>query len=155
MVDGSEMGAGITAAPSQRIELKGLFAQILGVWYPKGYVVAAIGPAGGQEAVEALLAAGFGSNATHLRDSARVCQDSAAIYEQRTPLQRAGAAFSRAVTDEELMAQEYVEEAKAGASLIAVLASEPPLADEAREILVAHGARRVQFYGDTTITDLR
>jgi hypothetical protein len=111
---------------------------------------AAEGPA----AAEALLSAGFGSNAVHLHDSARVCQTGAAIYEQRTPLQRAGAAFSGAVTDEGLMAQEYFNEAKAGASLIAVLASEPPLADEARQILASHGARRMRFYGDRTITAL-
>jgi hypothetical protein len=154
MADQHEKVAKTSTPPSQRIELSGLFAQMLGVWYPKDYVVAAIDAADGPAAVEALLAAGFGSNAAHLHNSARVCQIGAAIYEQRTPMQRAGAAFSRAVTDEGLMAQEYFEEAKAGASLIAVRASEPPLADEARRILAAHGARRMRFYGDRTITDL-
>lgn len=144
----------MSTTPSQKIELNGLFAQMLGVWYPKDYIVAAIDATEGPAAVEALLSAGFGRNAVHLHDSARVCQTGAAIYEQRTPLERAGAAFSRAVTDEGLMAQEYFDEAKAGASLIAVHASEPPLADEARQILASHGARRMRFYGDKTITDL-
>jgi hypothetical protein len=153
MADGSGSGVGTTTTPSQRIELNGLFAQMLGVWYPKDYIVASIDAAEGPAAVKALLEAGFGSNAVHLHDSARVCQNLAAIYGQRTPLQRAGAALGRAVTDEGLMAQEYFEDAKAGASLIAVRASEPPLAAEARQILVAHGARRMRFYGDRTITD--
>ena len=154
MADGSGRGVETTTAPSQKIELNGLFAQMLGVWYPKDYIVASIGAAEGPAAVKALLEAGFGSNAVHLHDSARVCQNLAAIYEQRTPLQRAGAKLGRAVTDEGFMAQEYFEDAKAGASLIAVRASEPPLAEEARQILAAHGARRMRFYGDKTVTDL-
>jgi hypothetical protein len=52
------------------------------------------------------------------------------------------------------MSQEYFEEAEAGASLIAVLAPEPRLVAEARQTLASHGARRMRFYGDLTITDL-
>ena len=70
------------------------------------------------------------------------------------PLQRAGAAVSRALTDEGLMSQDYFEEAEAGASLVAVLAPEPRLVTEAGRILASHGARRIRFYGDLTITDL-
>lgn len=154
MADGSGSGVETSTAPAQRIELNGLFAQMLGVWYPKDYIVASMDAAEGSAAVKALLEAGFGSNAVHLHGSARVCQNLAAIYEQRTPLQRAGATLGRAVTDEGIMAQEYFEDAKAGASLIAVRASEPRLAEEARQILAAHGARRMRFYGDRTITDL-
>ena len=146
--------AQMASSPPKRIELNGVFAQMLGVWYPKDYIVAAIDAAEGEAAVDDLLSAGFGSNSVHLHDSARVCQIGAAVYQQRTPLQHAGAAFSHAVTDEGLMAQEYFEEAKTGASLIAVRASEAPLADEARQILAAHGARRMRFYDDRTITDL-
>jgi hypothetical protein len=143
-----------STAASERIELKGLYAMMLGVWYPRNYIVAAIDPADGAAAVKALLSAGFGGNAVHLHDGARIGQIRAAIYEQRTPLQRAGADVSRALTDEGLMSQEYFEEAEAGASLIAVLAPEPRLVTEARRILAAHGARRMRFYGDLTITDL-
>ena len=143
-----------STAASERIELKGLFAMTLGVWYPKNYVLAAIDATDGAAAVEALLSAGFGSNSVHLEDSAGVCRIRAAIYEQRTPLQRAAASVSRALTDEGLMSQEYFEEAEAGASLIAVLAPEPRLVTEARRILASHGARRMRFYDDLTITDL-
>ena len=103
-----------TAAP-ERIELTGLFAMLLGVWYPKNYVLAAINATDGAAAVEALLSAEFGSNSVRLEDSAGVCRIRAAIYEQRTPLQRAAASVSRALTDEGLMSQEYFEEAEAGA----------------------------------------
>jgi hypothetical protein len=44
------------------------------------------------------------------------------------------------------MSQEYFEEAKAGASLIAVLAPDPRLVTEARQVLAARGARHMRFY---------
>jgi hypothetical protein len=141
-------------AVSGSIELNGVFAQMLGVWYPKDYIVAAIDAADGEKALAELLEAGFGRNAIHLHESALVCAIGASIYEQRTPIQRVGAAVSQAVTDEGLMSQEYIEAAKAGASLIAVRASEPRLVEEARRILGAHEARRMRFYGDRSVTDL-
>jgi hypothetical protein len=151
-----ESGQAANPSPpaSGKVELKGLFAQMLGVWYPKHYVLAAITPTDGAAAVEELLSAGFGSNSVHLEDAARVCGIRAAIYEQRTPLERAAASFSRALTDEGLFIQEYFEEADAGASLIAVLAPEPQLVTEAARILASHGAWRMKFYDDRTIADL-
>jgi hypothetical protein len=141
-------------AASERVELTGLFTQMLGVWYPRNYILAAIAPTEGAAAVKALLAAGFGSNSVRLESGARVGQIRAAIYEQRTPMQRAAASVSRALTDEGLMSQEYFEEAEAGASLIAVLAPEPRLVTEARQILAAHGARHIRYYDAECITDL-
>jgi hypothetical protein len=146
--------AATPTAASERVELKGLFAHMLGVWYPMHYILAAIGPTEGAAAVKALLAAGFGRNSVRLEDGAGVGQIRAAIYEQRTPLRRAANVVSRAVTDEGLMSQEYFEEAEAGASLIAVLAPEPRLVTEARQILAAHGARHMRFYDNKCITDL-
>jgi hypothetical protein len=127
---------------------------MLGVWYPRNYVVAAIDPSDGAAAVKALLSAGFGSNALHHEDGARVLQIREAITVQRTSLQRAAVSVSVALTDEGVMSQHYFDEAEAGASLIAVLAPEPRLVTEARQILASHGARRIRFYGDKTITDL-
>ena len=151
--DSGQATATFTTTP-EIIELKGLFAMMLGVWYPKNYILAAIDAADGSAAVKRLLSAGFGRNSVRLEDGARVEQIRAAIYEQRTPLERAGAAFARALTDEGLMSQEYFEAAEAGASLIAVLAPEPQLVTEARQILASHEARHMRFYGDTTITEL-
>jgi hypothetical protein len=96
----------------------------------------------------------FGSKSVRLEDGARVGQIRAAIYGQRTPLQRGAASVSRALTDEGSMRQEYFEEAEAGASLIAVLAPEPRLVTEARQILATHGARHMRFYDSKCITDL-
>lgn len=146
--------AATSTAVSERVELIGLFTMMLGVWYPLHYILAAIDPTEGATAVKGLLAAGFGSNSVRLDDGACVGQIRKAIYEQRTPMQRAGAAVSRTLTDEGLMSQEYFEEAEAGASLIAVLAPEPRLVTEARQILAGHGARHLRFYDDKYITDL-
>jgi hypothetical protein len=142
-----------TTAASERVELTGLFTMMLGVWYPRHYILAAIDPTEGAHAVKALHSAGFDSNSVRLEAGARVGQIRRAIYEQRTPMQRAGAAVSRTLTDEGLMSQEYFEEAEADASLIAVLAPEPRLVQEARQILAAHGARHMRFYDDKCITD--
>ncbi len=143
-----------TRAAPDRIELSGLFTMMLGVWYPTHYLLAAIDPAKGLAALEALQAAGFDGDSVRLDDGPRVGRIREAIYEQRTPLQRAAASVSRALTDEGLMSQEYFEEAEAGASLIAVLAPEPRLVTQARRILAAHGARRMRFYDSRCITDL-
>jgi hypothetical protein len=154
MTNESGQAAETSTAALESVELKGLFAMMLGIWYPMNYVLAAIDPTEGAAAVEELLSAGFGRNSVRLEDSARVAQIRAAITEQRTPLQRAAATVSRTLTDEGLMSQEYFQEAEAGASLIAVLSPEPRLLTEARQILASHGARHMRFYGDKTITDL-
>jgi hypothetical protein len=127
---------------------------MLGVWYPKNYIVAAIDSTAGAAAVKALLSVGFGSNSVRLEDSASACRIRTAIDEQRTPLQRAAATVSRTLSDEGFMSQQYFDEAEAGASLIAVLAPEPRLVTQARQILASHTARHMRFYGDKTITDL-
>ena len=139
---------------SEKVELKGLFTMMLGVWYPTNYVLAAIDPAEGAAAVKALFSAGFGSNSVHLVDSAHVGEIRATIKEQRTPLQRAAATVSRTLTDEGLVSQQYFDEAAVGASLIAVLAPETRLLTEARQILSSYHARYIRFYGHTTIAEL-
>ncbi len=153
MADGSGKAAPAAAQP-EKIELRGLFAQMLGVWYPKDYLISAIDAGKGQAAVEALRAAGFGDNAIHLHDGAKVSRNVETIYQQKTPLERVKTSIARAITDEGMMSQEYFDEAKAGASLLAVMAPDPRLMEQARGILASHGARRMRYYDDKTITDL-
>jgi hypothetical protein len=137
-----------------RIELKGLFAMMLGVWYPRNYVVAAIDPSREHATVASLLSAGFGANAIRHENGEKVLQIRATIKAQRTPLQRAAVTVSNAVTDEGLMSQQYFAAAELGYSLVAVLAPEPHLAAAAAHVLHAHEGRHVRFYGDKTIADL-
>ena len=135
-------------------ELNVVFARMLGVWYPKDYVVAALDAGAGQSAVEDLLAAGIGGDGIHLHDSSRVLGSVAAIHGRGTRLQRDGASFTGALSDEGLLRQEYLDEAAAGASLIAVRAAEPGQMDQVSRILAARGARGIRFYGDGSVTAL-
>ncbi len=140
----------MTEAP----ELNGMFARMLGVWYPMGYVVAAIDARAGETAVNALLAAGFDGDGIHLHDSLRVLGSVAAIYGQGTRLRREGGAFTGALSEEGLLRQEYLDEAAAGASLIAVRAAAAEQVDQVREVLAARGARGIRLYGDGSVTAL-
>ena len=135
------------------LELNGMFARMLGVWYPMGYVVAALDARAGVAAVEALLAAGIAGDDIHLHDSLRVLGSVAAIHGRGTRLRQEGATFTGALSDEGLLRQEYLDEAGAGASLIAV-AAEPEQVDQVRRILAAQAARGIRFYGDGFVTDL-
>jgi hypothetical protein len=136
------------------LELNGIFARMLGVWYPMGYVVAALDARVGVAAVEALLAAGIPGDGIHLHDSLRVLGSVAAIHGRGTRLQRDGATFTGALSDEGLLRQEYLDEAGAGASLIAVRAAEPAQVDQVRRIHAAQAARGIRFYGDGFVTAL-
>ena len=135
------------------LELNGIFARMLGVWYPMGYVVAALDARAGVAAVEALLAAGIPGDGIHLHDSLRVMGSLAAIHGRGTRLWRDGGTFTGALSDEGLLRQEYLDEAGAGASLIAV-AAEPEQVDQVRRILAAQAARGIRFYGDGFVTAL-
>ena len=136
------------------LELNGMFARMLGVWYPKGYVVAALDAGAGVAAVADLLAAGVAGDDIHLHDSLQVLGSVATIPGRGTRLQRDGATFTGALSDEGLLRQEYLDEAGAGASLIAVRAGEPAQVDLVRRILAAQAARGIRYYGDGFVTAL-
>jgi hypothetical protein len=53
MVTERESATQSSIVASERVELKGLYAQMLGVWYPRNYIVAAIDPTQGPAAVNA------------------------------------------------------------------------------------------------------
>ena len=137
-----------------RSELNGMFARMLGVWYPRDFVVAALDAGAGPGAVDDLLAAGVGDDHIHLHDSLRILGSVAAIHGGGTRLQQEGGSFTGALSDEGLLRQEYLDEAGAGASLIAVRAAEPAQVDQVRRILAARGARGIRLYGDGSVTAL-
>jgi hypothetical protein len=136
-------------------ELNGMFARMLGVWYPTDYIVAALDAAAGRGAVEDLLEAGLDEEAIHLHDSLRVLGSVSANHRRGTRLQQDGAPFTGALSDEGLLRQEYLDEAGAGASLIAVRAVEPAQVERVRLILAGRGARGIRLYGDGSVTVLR
>jgi hypothetical protein len=147
-------GEPIAATGPPSTQFAGVFAQQLGVWYPKNYVISALDAAEGPPTMEDLFAAGFGRDAVYLHDSAEMRVVRQQIVEGRSPMQRAAAALTGAVTDEGAMAQDYFDEADGGASLLGVLCPEPRLVENARRVLKAHGARHIRFYGGNSVTDL-
>jgi hypothetical protein len=63
----------------------GVFAQLLGAWYPKHYVIAALDAAEGPPEMEDLFAAGFGRKAVYRHDSADMRAVRRQIVEGRSP----------------------------------------------------------------------
>ncbi len=112
---GKQAGETSTAV-SEKVELQGLFAMMLGVWYPR-----------------------FRQQRGPPRRRRPCSPDSRSDHRAAYT----AAARRRPITDEGLMSQQYFDEAEAGASLIAVLAPEPRLVTEARQILASPGARRM------------
>ena len=138
------------------MEHMGVFAQLLGAWYPKDYVVAVIEDLDEAErAAEELRRAGFPAEDVRLFPSEQVVEGLRLAEAQRNLLQRIGAAIQREVTEEGAANKDYNEDARAGRHLVTVMAVEPEEIERARQVLVARGARRIMHYKKYTITDLR
>ena len=141
------------ADPSAQV---GVFAGLLGAWYPKDYVVGVIDDLDGAErAAEELRRVGFPAADVRLFPSEEVIGALGVIQAQRNVFQRMGAALQREMTEEGAANKEYNADARAGRHILTVLAVEPEEIERARKVLVAHGARRIMHYKKYTITDLR
>jgi hypothetical protein len=116
--------------------------------YPTNRVVGSIvDPKLAQIAIEALLQAGFarhdidilhGEEDLHRPDPARAEQKFLAQF-QRTLIRTLG--------DEHKHLQHYIEDVRAGRSVIMVLAKTRDKREAAADILGAHGAESIEFYG--------
>jgi hypothetical protein len=76
-----------TAAASERVEVRGLFTMMLGVWYPRNYIQAAIAPTGGSGGGEGVARCGCTTtNASPTsRAQARASPDAAIPIGGRVP----------------------------------------------------------------------
>lgn len=138
------------------MEHMGVFAELLGAWYPKDYIVSVIDDVNeGERAAEELRQVGFPASDVRLFRGEEVVGALKAISAHRNVLQRLTAAIQREVTEEGLANKDYDEDAMAGRQILTVMAVKPEEIDRAREVLVAHGARRIIHYKKWTITDLR
>jgi hypothetical protein len=153
MSEGREETAERRSDPSERM---GVFAGLLGAWYPKDYIVSVVDDFDEAErAAEALRKAGFPAADVRLFRSEEIVGALRAIGAHRNVLQRIGAAIQREVTEEGLANKEYDEDAMAGRHILTVMAVEAEEIERARKVLVEHGARRIMHYKRWTITDLR
>ncbi len=134
----------------------GVFAGMLGAWYPRDYIVGVIDDIDEAErAAEELRRVGFPEADVRLFPSEEVVEGLRMIDAQRNLFQRVGAAIQREVTEEGAANKEYDDEARAGRHILTALAVEPEEIERARKVFVAHSARRIMHYKKWTITDLR
>jgi hypothetical protein len=137
-------------------EQVGVFAGLLGAWYPRDYIVGVINDIDeAKRAAEELRSVGFPEADVRLFPSDEVVEGLRMIDAERNLLQRLGAAIQREVTEEGAANKEYDDEARAGRHILTALAVEPEEIERARKVFVAHGARRIMHYKKWTITDLR
>lgn len=134
----------------------GVFAGLLGAWYPKDYVISVVDDIEEAErAAEALRQAGFPEAEVRLFRSEEIVGALREAAAHRNVFQRIGAAIQREITEEGAANKEYDEDAMAGRHILTVMAVESEEIERARKVLVEHGARRIMHYKKWTITDLR
>lgn len=127
-------------------------ATALGTYYPRHYVVAVIhDPGAAMKALEDLRAAGFTDAAAAICPGAEFVQNWSDFVAQRGPLERLADLFP---AEEQSALEEYLAEAKRGASFVTVRATTAAERERARDLLLRHGGHAMRYYGDRTIIDL-
>lgn len=127
-------------------------ATALGVYAPTHFVVAVFDdPATATKAQAALRTAGFADAAVELCPGAQFLHNYRDFVAHRSLAERVEGLFP---SEEQAAANEYLAEAERGASFVTVHAPERADRERAHEILAAHGAHGMRYYGDRTITNL-
>ena len=116
--------------------------------YPTNRVVGTIvDPKRAQAAIEALLQAGFAQqdiDILHCEEDLHRPDPTRAGHRFLAPFQRT---LTRALGDEYKHLRHYVEDVRAGRCVLMVLAKQRDKREAAADILGAHGAEAVEFYG--------
>jgi hypothetical protein len=124
----------------------------LGQIYPTHDIVAVLADkAAAEQALEALQGAGIPEGDLDLMDPQWFLDAQKHQREGRNVVERIEALV--AAQEGSYMA-EYEEEAKEGRWLIAVHAEEPETVERARDVLKAHGGRRLRHYKPHTVEEL-
>lgn len=135
-----------------KVEFSGPTATLFGSYYPRGYVVAVLDdPARAEAAVAELRAAGFPEREARVWSGQAVMDQHGAYVEQHRIRYRIGDLFP---SEEKEALGEYLAHAERGGSFVTVHAEEGDQQRRAADVLHAHGATGVRFYGAHTISDL-
>ncbi len=129
----------------------------LGVPYPKHYVVGVIDDLQEAErAVQALLQVGFTATDIRLRTGQEVLEVRREHDEQKPKLlTRIVETINDASSDDELNETDvYAEEASEGHNILNVYARTSDQITSAQNVLAAHYAHTIKYFGDWTITEL-
>jgi hypothetical protein len=120
--------------------------------YPEGDIVAVVEDrATGERAMLDLKQAGVPEGDMDLVDPAWFLAGEHAVEERRGFWQRLGAVVAQEEGD---LIKEYVEEAREGHPFVVVHADDDDRAHLIRDVLRAHGARRIEYYRRYVIEDL-
>ncbi len=126
----------------------------LGSWDPVDCLVSVIDdPAEALQAVDDLRAAGFVEDDVRLFLGQEVVDHDRDIMNHRSSLKNVVYMLSN-ISDETVMAQEYLDEARQGHQILAVHASDVGRVKQASASVVRHHAHRVRYYGRWTVSDL-
>ncbi len=127
-------------------------ATMFGVFYPKHYVVAVfLDEPSAESAAAVLREAGFGADDVRTWPGATIVANHEAYLAERGLLQKMGSLFP---SEEHDVLNDYLEQARAGAGFLTVLAPEEAQRQTAAPILAEHGGALMRYYGDNTITNL-
>jgi len=123
-----------------------------GQLYPTDDVLAVMDDrAAAERAAGALREAGIPEDDYDVLDGAWVTEVMRTMEQGRGLLGRIAAAVA---ADDASYLQEFAKEAQQGRAILVVHAAEPDVRERVREVLAAHGARRMRHYGRWVITDL-
>ncbi len=107
-----------------------------------------------QQAVQALLDAGFAEQDVVLLTGPEAIERLQAKEEQRGPLGWVRKAVASVVTDAEYYESAYVAEAKSGHAILNIHSDDPNWISRATAVLKRYDAHNVKHYGSWVITDL-
>ncbi len=128
---------------------------LLGEWHTENYLAAVIDDlADAERATAELQQAGWAPTDVRLFRGKPTAQKIDTIAEHRSAPTRIAAAVRGASSEEGPISELYEQEAEQGHQIVAVYADNEEQMERARQILAAHQAHAIEYFGSWTITDL-
>jgi hypothetical protein len=126
-----------------------------GAVYPKHYIMAVIDEVKeAEDTVQALRHAGIPAEDIRLFESHEVLEYAEDTERTRSLGSRIADVFQAITSDEDAHVLIYVQEALRGHAILNVYAPTDEQVERVRDILVAHGARTIKYFGRWAITVL-
>ncbi len=126
-----------------------------GAIYPDNYIMAVFkDEKKAEDAVQALLQAGVASEDIRLFESHEVLDHAEDTERNKSLFARIADAFQTITSDEDQHVLIYVEEARRGHAILNVHVPESEQVESVKDILVAHSARNIKYFGRWSISIL-
>ncbi len=126
-----------------------------GAAYPDNYVIAVIEDGKkAEDAVQSLLDAGISSEDIRLFESHEILKYAEDTEKNQSLLSRIADVFQAITSDDDPHVLIYVEEARRGHAILNVHVPRSEQIERVKDILVAHSARNIKYFGRWSITVL-